>query len=141
MAHEAIRAVYLLVNGRRDGRDASSERSLRGRVHMTSSTSKSTKRKSTTRGTKSRRWSARVSAESNALDLDKAVFTWQDPRKIARSLKRSAERSRRRKSEPYRSAMSMLTFYMNRAGNNLGARQRRVLERAKKELRHAFAKD
>jgi len=83
-------------------------------------------------------WSARVTAKSNALDLDRRVFTWQDPRRIARSLKRSAERSHRRKSEPYRSAMSMLTFYINRAGTNLGARQRRVLEQAKVELRREF---
>jgi hypothetical protein len=82
-----------------------------------------------------------VTHNSNALDLDRSVFTWKDPKKIARSLKRSAERSRRRKSEPYRSAMSMLTFYINRAGKHLGARQREVLERAKVELRHAFARD
>jgi hypothetical protein len=69
------------------------------------------------------------------------VFTWKDPRRIARSLKRSAERSRRRKSDPYRSAMSMLTFYINRAGDNLGVRQRQVLERAKQELRHTFGRD
>lgn len=91
--------------------------------------------------TKRRRWSARVTHDSNALDLDRSVFTWKDPRKIARSLKRSAEQSHRRKSEPYRSAMSMLTFYINRAGKNLGAQQRRVLERAKIELRHAFDRD
>src|SRR5258705_6238112 len=85
-----------------------------------------------------RRWSARVTAHSNALDLDRNVYTWTDPRRIARSLKRSAERSHRRKSDPFRSAMSMLTFYINRAGDNLGVRQRRVLERAKKELRDSF---
>jgi Protein of unknown function (DUF3175) len=100
-----------------------------------------TKRKRAARKKTTRRWSARVTAESNALDLDKTVFTWHDPKKIARSLKRSAERSHRRKSEPYRSAMSMLTFYINRAGRNLGARQRHVLERAKAELRHEFAKE
>lgn len=87
-----------------------------------------------------RRWSARVTRESNALDLDRSVFTWKDPRRIARSLKRSAEHSDRRKSDPYRSAMSMLTFYINRAGSNLSASQRRVLERAKGELRHAFGR-
>jgi hypothetical protein len=87
-----------------------------------------------------RRWSARVTRESNALDLDRSVFTWKDPRRIARSLKRSAEHSHRRKSDPYRSAMSMLTFYINRAGSNLSASQRRVLERAKGELRHAFGR-
>ena len=87
------------------------------------------------------RWSARVTARSNALDLDRSVFTWKDPRRIARSLKRSAERSRRRKSDPYRSAMSILTFYINRAGDNLGVRQRQVLERAKQELRDTFGRD
>jgi hypothetical protein len=103
--------------------------------------SSTTKREHTPRKSTTRRWSARVTRESNALDLDKSVFTWRDPKKIARSLKRSAERSHRRKSEPYRSAMSMLTFYINRAGRNLGARQRHVLERAKEELRHEFAKE
>jgi hypothetical protein len=88
-----------------------------------------------------RRWSARVTKESNALDLEREVFKSRDPRKIARSLKRSAEQSHRRKSEPYRSAMSMLTFYINRAGTNLGASQRRVLERAKTELRHEFGRE
>ena len=86
------------------------------------------------------RWSGRVTARSNALDLDRSVFTWRDPKRIARSLKRSAERSHRRKSDPYRSAMSMLTFYINRAGRNLGVRQRRVLEKAKDELRTAFGR-
>jgi hypothetical protein len=87
------------------------------------------------------RWSARVTARSNALDLDRKVFTWKDPRRIARSLKRSAERSHRRKSDPYRSAMSMLTFYVNRAGKNLPASQRQVLQRAKDELRRAFGRE
>jgi len=72
------------------------------------------------------------------LDLDRSVFTWTDPKRIARSLKRSADHSSRRKSEPYRSAMSMLTFYINRAGDNLGSRQRSVLERAKGELRRLY---
>ncbi len=86
----------------------------------------------------SRRWSRRVTESSDALDLEGGVFCKGDPRSIARSLKRSAERSHRRKADPFRSAMSMLTFYINRAGHNLGARQRRVLERAKDELRAAF---
>jgi hypothetical protein len=87
------------------------------------------------------KWSSRVTKESNALDLDRSVFTWKDPRRIARSLKRSAEHSHRRKAEPYRSAMSMLTFYINRAGKGLGQDQRRVLERAKGELRHLYGRD
>ena len=87
-----------------------------------------------------KRWSQRVTENSNALELDPEVFKWKDPRAIARSLKRSAEQSQRRKSDPYRSAMSMLTFYINRAGKNLGATQRRVLERAKDELRALYHK-
>lgn len=86
----------------------------------------------------SRRWSARVTRESDALDLKKGVFSKRSPKAIALSLKRSAEHSRRRKSDPYRSAMSMLTFYINRAGDNLGSRQRSVLERAKGELRRLY---
>jgi Protein of unknown function (DUF3175) len=87
-----------------------------------------------------RRWSGYVTSHSNALDLDKGVFTWNDPKKIARSLKRSAERSRRRKADPYRSALSMLTFYLNRAGKNLPASRQRTLQRAKTELRREFGK-
>jgi hypothetical protein len=78
---------------------------------------------------------------SNALDLDKGVFTWDDPRRIARSLKRSAERSQRRKSSPYRSAMSMLTFYINRAGKKLPKEQQTHLEDAKDELRALYGKE
>jgi hypothetical protein len=85
-----------------------------------------------------RRWSARVTRESDALDLQRGVFERDDPKSIARSLKRSAEHSERRKADPYRSAMSMLTFYINRAGRNLPRRRRDVLERAKDELRAAF---
>jgi hypothetical protein len=85
-----------------------------------------------------RRWSARVTQTSDALDLRRRVFTLDDPKRIAASLKRSAERSKRRKSSPYRSALSMLTFYINRAGRNLSASQRRTLQRAKEELRKQF---
>lgn len=88
---------------------------------------------------KLRRWSGRVTRESDALDLDSGVFK-RGPRAIARSLKRSAERSRRRKSAPFRSAMSMLTFYVNRAGKGLSASRRRALESAKGELRKLFHK-
>ncbi len=87
-----------------------------------------------------RRWSARVTRESRALDLEEGVFTWKDPRRIARSLKRSAEASRRRKAGPFRSAMSMLVFYVNRAGTNLDDERRRILERAKVELRILFGR-
>jgi len=82
-----------------------------------------------------KRWSQAVTRHSNALDLEGGVFAKNDPRQIARSLARSAQRSTRRKSSPYRSAMSMLTFYINRAGRKLPARRRRVLEAAKDELR------
>jgi hypothetical protein len=87
-----------------------------------------------------RRWSQRVTRESDALDLSKGVFTGKDPKRIAASLKRSAERSRRRKADPFRSALSMLTFYINRAGKNLPASRRRTLERAKVELRKQFGR-
>lgn len=86
------------------------------------------------------RWSADVTAHSNALDLEEGVFRLADPAAIARSLKRSAERSTRRKSEPYRSAMSMLTFYINRAGRHLPEERRRCLEAAKRELRALFGR-
>jgi hypothetical protein len=86
------------------------------------------------------RWSAEVTARSNALDLEPGVFTWTDPARIAASLARSARTSTRRKAGPYRSALSMLTFYINRAGGNLPAPQRRVLEAAKLELRRKFGR-
>jgi len=89
----------------------------------------------------SRYWSARVTNESDALDLEGGVFSLRDPKRIAASLKRSAERSRRRKAEPYRSALSMLVFYINRAGKKLPASRRRTLERAKSELRRQFGRD
>jgi Protein of unknown function (DUF3175) len=88
-----------------------------------------------------RKWSQEVTEHSNALDLEKDVFTKHDPKAVARSLKRSAEHSRRRKSSPYRSAMSMLTFYINRAGKDLDPKQKRVLEESKDELRALFGRD
>jgi len=97
------------------------------------------RRSKTKRG--ARRWSARVTRESDALDLQHGVFAKRDPKAIARSLKRSAERSSRRKANPYRSALSMLTFYINRAGKNLPASRKKILQRAKDELRHAFGRD
>lgn len=95
-------------------------------------------RKKKTARRKTRKWAARVTRESDALDLERDVFRQSSAKKIAASLKRSAERSHRRKSPPYRSAMSMLTFYMNRAGKNLPARRKTVLENAKEELRKLF---
>ena len=85
-------------------------------------------------------WSAEVTEHSDALDLRADVFTLDDPKAIAASLKRSAEASHRRKAEPFRSAMSMLTFYINRAGDNLPAERRRTLEAAKRELRGLFGR-
>lgn len=90
---------------------------------------------------KSRMWSKTVTERSDALDLRPLVFTLKDAKEIAASLKRSAERSKRRKSDPYRSAMSMLTFYINRAGKNLPAARRKTLERAKAELRRQFGRE
>ena len=86
------------------------------------------------------RWSQRVTQTSNALDLQNEVFTWSDPKRVARSLKRSAEASHRRKASPFQSAMSMLNFYINRAGRGLSAKQKRVLTRAKDELRRLFGR-
>jgi hypothetical protein len=93
------------------------------------------------RSSASARWSAAVTEHSNALDLDAGVFTWKDPGRIAASLKRSAERSTRRASDPYRSAMSMLTLYINRAGKNLPATRKKVLQQAKRELRRKFGRN
>jgi hypothetical protein len=89
---------------------------------------------------KPRLWSAEVTKRSNVLDLEPGVFTWKDPRKIAESLKHSAEESERRKGTPLQSAMSMLNFYINRAGKNLDASQREVLKHAKDELRKLFGR-
>jgi hypothetical protein len=88
-----------------------------------------------------KRWSQRVTRESNALDLEQGVFTLPDPKRIAASLKHSAEHSTRRKAGAYRSALSMLTFYINRAGKSLKKTQRDRLERAKGELKRAFGKE
>ena len=89
---------------------------------------------------KEKYWSKKVTEESNALDLEYGVFTWKNPRKIALSLKMSAELSNRRKGTPFQSAMSMLNFYINRAGKNLNPKQKRILNQAKQELRKIFKK-
>jgi hypothetical protein len=110
-------------------------------------TKKSTRKSSARKRAKSskraptKRWSAKVTQESDALDLRKNVFSLDDPKKIAASLKRSAERSNRRKADPYRSAMSMLTFYINRAGKNLPTSRKKILTRAKTELRSQFGRE
>jgi translation initiation factor 2 alpha subunit (eIF-2alpha) len=87
-----------------------------------------------------KKWSQEVTEHSDALDLERDVFTRDDPKSIALSLKRSAEHSHRRKGSPFQSAMSMLTFYINRAGKDLPAKQKKVLEKAKEELRAAFGR-
>ena len=93
------------------------------------------------RSGKGGRWSAEVTRNSDALDLRAKVFTLSSPRRIAASLKRSAEASKRRKATPFQSAMSMLNFYINRAGPKLSARRKGILEKAKGELRHAFGRE
>jgi len=85
-------------------------------------------------------WSDKVTRESNALDLEQGVFTWNNPKKIALSLRRSALDSERRKAEPFQSAMSMLNFYINRAGKNLSWERKKILNQAKRELRKIFKK-
>lgn len=85
-------------------------------------------------------WSNKVTKESDALDLEPGVFTWDDPKKIALSLKRSALNSARRKAEPFQSAMSMLNFYINRAGKNLSPERKEILNKTKEELRILFNK-
>jgi hypothetical protein len=101
---------------------------------MTTTPKPASRKKST------RRWSAEVTRHSSALDLEDRVFSKESPRQVALSLKRSAESSTRRKASPYQSAMSMLNFYINRAGKSLNAKQKRVLEGAKPELRKLFGR-
>jgi hypothetical protein len=98
------------------------------------------KRKAKTKR-KTRRWSQHVTETSDAMTLEEGVFTRASPKAIARSVKRSAEHSHRRKSDPYRSAMSMLTFYINRAGKGLAKTRKQKLEKAKDELRALYGKD
>jgi hypothetical protein len=102
--------------------------------------SKSRKKSKARARSRTRMWSARVTQRSNALDLQPKVFRSTNPRRIALSLKRSAQASKRRKGTPYQSAMSMLNFYINRAGKSLPQKQKRVLERAKAKLRDVFGR-
>jgi len=107
-----------------------------------SRTKKAGRKSSAPRKTRApRKWSAAVMRRSDALDLERGVFAGNDPKRIARSLKRSAERSTRRKAGPYQSAMSMLNFYINRGGRNLPATKKRVLTRAKDELRRLYGRE
>jgi hypothetical protein len=120
-------------------------------VRKTTHSSKTTARKKTSarrstarksiKGAAPKRWSQRVTKESDALDLKRGVFTLTSPKRIAASLKRSAEHSARRKTGAYRSALSMLTFYINRAGKTLPKTQRERLEKAKVELKRAFGRE
>jgi len=116
-------------------KSAARRRAAKSRTKGASKTRKTTGRPS------SKRWSQRVTRESDALDLKRGVFTLRDPKRIAASLKRSAERSSRRKTGAYRSALSMLTFYINRAGRTLPKTQRERLNRAKLELKRQFGKE
>ena len=120
---------------------AGSRKSAAARKTATPKTTGKAARKTTRRKASPKRWSQRVTKESDALDLRRGVFTLVDPKKIAASLKRSAERSSRRKAGAYRSALSMLTFYINRAGKTLPKAQRERLQRAKLELKRQFGRD
>lgn len=106
-----------------------------------SATRKRTSRKKAAHKKTPRKWSAHVNQTSDALDLESKVFKSKEPLKIARSLKRSAERSKRKKGTPFQSAMSMLNFYINRAGKNLTKKEKQPLEKAKGELRRLFHKE
>ena len=119
-----------------------SGRKKKGAPRRRSSTRRSATRRHVIKARRGgRKWSRRVTERSDALDLEQGVFKKKDPKKIAASLKRSVERSQRRKAEPYRSALSMLTFYINRGGKNLSPRQKGILNRAKSELRKQFGRD
>jgi hypothetical protein len=106
---------------------------------MTATTT-SKKRGRSTRSRPAKKWSARVTEKSNALDLESKIFKSNSADKIAKSLKQSAERSKRRKGTPFQSAMSMLNFYINRAGKNLPATRKEHLEKAKNKLRQLFGR-
>ncbi len=122
-------------------RKVATRKTARKNAKTTAGSASSLRRKSSPRKASSKRWSQRVTRESDALDLKHGVFKLTNPKKIAASLKRSAERSSRRKAGAYRSALSMLTFYINRAGKTLPKTQRDRLQRAKTELKHQFGKD
>jgi hypothetical protein len=110
-------------------------------ARKTATRRKSAKRKSAAKKSSTKKWSHRVMETSDALDLESGIFKSKDPKKIARSLKRSADKSNRRKGTPYQSAMSMLNFYINRAGKHLSAREKQPLEKAKHELRVLFGRE
>lgn len=103
--------------------------------------SKANRKKTAAKKKAPRKWSKKVNETSDAMDLKQGVFKGNDPKKIAQSLKRSASRSKRRKAEPYQSAMSMLNFYINRGGKNLSASKKKVLEQSKDELKKLFGRE
>jgi hypothetical protein len=117
---------------------ASKRRSSAARKPITRRRKPASARRTTSRR---RRWSQDVTEHSDALTLERGVFTSKDPKRIAASLKRSAQRSKRRKADPFRSALSMLTFYINRAGKTLPAARKKILMQAKDELRKQFGRD
>ena len=121
-------------------RKAAASKRRGGAARKSTSRRKSPGASRTTTASPRRRWSSDVTEHSDALTLEGGVFTSKDPSRIAASLKRSAERSRRRQADPFRSALSMLTFYINRAGKNLPAARKKILMRAKDELRKQFGK-
>src|SRR5258708_6405012 len=121
-------------------RKKASSKAARKSPRKTASKTTSRRKAPAKRKASPKRWSQRVTQQSDALDLKRGVFTLRDPKRIAASLKRSAERSSRRKAGAYRSALSMLTFYVNRAGKTLPKTQRERLERAKIELKRQFGR-
>jgi len=120
-------------------RKTATRKTTRNNMKTTARRARPARRKSAAKASP-KRWSQRVTRQSDALDLKRGVFKQTDPKKIAASLKRSAERSSRRKASAYRSALSMLTFYINRAGKTLPKTQRDRLQRAKTELKHQFGR-
>ncbi|OAF17261.1 DUF3175 domain-containing protein [Bradyrhizobium neotropicale] len=127
--------VRKTTHSRKSGARKTTRRTKTSTARRSTSARKSTKRAAP------KRWSQRVTKESDALDLKRGVFKQTSPTKIAASLKRSAEHSSRRKTGAYRSALSMLTFYINRAGRTLPKTQRTRLEKAKVELKRAFGRE
>jgi len=144
-AHRCVRGTVTPTSRTSRSGWRGTRRASEGSQVRTTATRKRKKPRRAVRGRRSvrssgDRWSQRVTETSNALDLERSVFTLRDPRAIALSLKQSAERSKRRRSAPFQSAMSMLIFYVNRAGRNLSTDRRRILERAKVELRRVFGR-
>jgi type II secretory pathway component PulC len=110
-------------------------------VAKTSKSKKAAAKKTSSKKSAQKKWSASVTEHSNAMDLEKDVFKQKDPQKIAQSVKRSAEKSKRKKAGPFQSAMSMINFYENRGGKNISARQKNVLDQSKEELRKLFGRE